>query len=112
MADITIKRGDTYPPLVLGLSDANGVINLTGVSEVRLLIKDSTPPNTTVTTGALSISNAALGQVTYNWELDDLLAIGVYNCEVEINWSGSLWQTVPNNGYFTLQVGADLGGEH
>lgn len=112
MADITMKRGDTYPNLVLALHDDNGPINLSGATQVRLLLKNATPPNQAITLGPLSVTGATTGEVTYVWELDDLLDVGVYQGEVEVTWSAGKYQTLPHDTYFTLQVVADLGGAH
>jgi hypothetical protein len=102
-----MKRGDTWPYLKLVLSDQSGPINLSTATQVRLLLKSRT---VVITTGPVTISNAVAGEITYQWEADDLLIAGDYDGEAEITWASGKVQTVPNDGYFTLHVVQDLGG--
>lgn len=116
MADVTIKRNDTWPPLKAILSDANGPIDLTAASSVTLKMRSST---VLVSAGAALITGPTAGEVTYYWKAAqttptalpaDTGFVGVYNVEWEIQWSSGGVQTVPNINYSTIEIVPDLDG--
>lgn len=112
MADFTIKRGDSWPPIVATLSDNVGQLNLTTATQVKLLFKTVT--GSTVYSRVCTITTPAAGQVTYTWTGADaatgpLSTVNSYNVEWEITWGDGSITTVPNEGYKTLSVVADLG---
>ena len=104
---ITLKRGDTWPPLVVSVSDDNGAIDLTTASEIRLLLKSS---SYTLETDPVSPSDAGSGEITYDWQVGDTDNSGTYQLEVEIVWATGQIQTVPNDGYGEVKIIDDLGG--
>lgn len=111
MADRTIKRGDTGPPLNATLTDANGAINLTTATEVKILFSsiDADPVDTF--SGVCVIVDAALGKVRYIWRTDgtDTNVAANYHVEFEITWGDGTKWTVPNAAYNSVEVMADLG---
>jgi hypothetical protein len=113
MADIfTIKRGDTRPALVATLSDNVGPINLATASQVKLLFK--TESGSTVYSRICEVTTPTAGVVTYPWTPDDaalgpLSVVTSFNVEWEITWADGTITTVPNEGYKTVAVVADLG---
>jgi hypothetical protein len=116
MADVTIKRNDTWPPLKAVLADDAGPINLAAAASVTLKMRSST---VLVSAGSAVITNAAGGEVTYYWKAAsvgppavpaDTGFVGIYNVEWEITWSAGGVQTVPNSGYSTVEIVADLDG--
>lgn len=112
MADFDIKRGDTWPPLDAILSDQNGPINLTTASAVKLLFKTVT--GSTSYSRICTITSAAGGAVRYAWTSADASTgptsvVNSFNVEWEITWSDGGITTVPNVGYKTVAVVADLG---
>lgn len=106
MANFTIKANDTYPPIELTLTDQAGAIDLTTADVVRLLLKSAT---LSIVTGPVTIVDAVAGKISYTWEADDLLQVGAYRGEVEITWDPGVIETIPNDGYFTVDVLEDLG---
>lgn len=113
MADYSIKRGDSNPPIVAVLSDANGVIDLSTATSVTLQFK-TTGTGSTTFSRACTVTGAAAGEVTYQWTLADaasgpLAAVNSFNIEWEILWGDSTKTTVPNIGYKSLEVTPDLG---
>lgn len=105
MADLTLKRHDTYPPLRATLSDVNGPIDLTSAVSVKLIMKGKT----SLVTGLCAIvSPSTSGSIQYNWATNDLSVSDTYNVEFEIGWAGGGIQTVPNSGYSTIEVVDDL----
>lgn len=111
MADRTIKRGDTGPPLNATLSDANGAINLTTATQVKILFAsiDADPVDTF--SGVCTIVDAALGKVRYTWAIDgtDTNVAATYHVEFEITWGDGTKWTVPNDTYKSVEIKADLG---
>jgi hypothetical protein len=112
MADVDIKRGDTWPPVDAVLSDQDGVIDLTTATVVKLLFKTAT--GSTTYSRNCTITDAPNGAVRYAWTLADAAtgptsAVNSFNIEWEITWSDGGTTTVPNVGYKTLAVTADLG---
>ena len=106
MADVTYKRGDNAPPITATLSDLDGPIDLSSADAVRLRMKSDTA---IVEAGPVEITDAANGEIKYEWEADDLMFAGSYRGEWEITWSDGTIQTVPNDTYFAVDVLEDLG---
>ncbi len=112
MADFTIKRGDSWPPIVATLSDAVGQINLTTAASVNLLFKTTT--GSIAYTKTCTITTPSAGVVTYVWTAADassgpLSEVNTFNIEWEITWADASKTTVPNEGYKSLSVVPDLG---
>lgn len=108
MADYTIKQHDTWPPLEATLSDADGPINLTTATTIRLIIKASAGI-TPYLVKTCTIVNAITGKVKATWATGNLDTAGTYQGEFEITWSDSSIETVPNAGYFSFEIQPDLG---
>jgi hypothetical protein len=112
MADVDIKRGDSWPPVDAVLSDQDGPIDLTTATSVKLLFKTTT--GSTAYSRVCTVTDALGGEVRYIWTLADAAsgptsAVNSFNIEWEITWSDGTVTTVPNVGYKTLSVVADLG---
>lgn len=112
MADVTMKKDDTRPKLIRRLKQTvDGVqanLALTNASAVKFIMKYQ---NDITVTGAASISDAANGEVTYVWATGDTATVAQYNAEYEIKWNDGGYETVPNDGYFSIEIVADLGGD-
>jgi hypothetical protein len=103
LSDFYIKRGDRGPSLQATLVDHSGnAINLTSASAVKFKMAQ-------IVDAAAVVVSASAGTVRYDWALDDTRVAGTYNAEFEIEWSDGRKQTVPNDGYLTVEVGRDLG---
>lgn len=107
MADFTLKQNDTWPPLEAVLTDANGAVNLTGAS-VRMILK-SAGAGSTVIQGACTIVSAVEGRVRYTWLAADTSLVNTLSGEFEVTWGDGKITTFPNDGYFTVEIKADLG---
>lgn len=111
-----IKRGDTWPPLTLRVTDGipvgdppePGPMDLTTAAEVRVIIKTEDGPG--IALGPATVTDAAEGKVTYDWQPGDTDDAGKYDAEVEILWSSGGIQTVPSAGYDEININVDLGG--
>lgn len=102
----TIKRGDAEPALRLTLTGADGPVDLTAATTVRLLLAAR---NGTLAVDAALAARPANGQLTYTWGLTDTAAIGSYRVEVEVTWPGGRKQTFPSDGYGAVRITPDLG---
>lgn len=103
MSDITIKKGDTWPPAEATLLDAEGTpIDLTGAS-----VKFSMRPFR----GALKIDKATCeivsaeaGTVKYQWQASDTDTTGTFRAEFEVTFQGGGVITVPNKGDVEVEI--------
>ncbi len=101
----TIKQHDNFPDFVATVSDANGLIDLTDATSVKLILKS----DAVVIDGIMAIDNAVGGGLSYEWAAGDTDVAGIYDGEIEITWSTGKIETVPNDSYFTVTIVADLG---
>lgn len=106
MADFTIKQHDTYPPLEAVLSDQDGVINLTTAANVKLILKAIAGSPIVLT---CTIVTPAAGLVSYDWQTADTASVNQYQAEFQITWASGKITTVPNVGFYEIDVVADLG---
>lgn len=105
---VTIKKGDTYPPLRAYLQMRTGTpIRIEGAT-VRLVLKDE--EDNIVLNKIVTIEDFNSGYVSYRWLPADTAVAGEYRGEFEITWLDGSILTVPNDGYFTLNIVKDLGG--
>lgn len=109
MADRAIKQNDTWPPLEAVLMDQDGPIDLSTAQAVWLKMRG------TKRTGAVSVAGtcqivlpATNGAVIHNWLSTETAVADLYNAEFEIQWADGSVQTVPNSGYFYVDVQDDL----
>ena len=111
MADITIKQHDTYPPLRGAAYDADGLLDLSGASSARVVIKGS---GTAVLGGTVSILDPAVNGYnwSYSWRSVDTAGTGTFSVELEITWdansSPARVETLPADGFKTLEIKGDL----
>ena len=101
----TMKRGDTYPPLVLVLSDENGPVDLTAANSVTVIVKTAASPAMEFVG---TVTAPLVGEVTYTWAAADTDTTGDYSVEAEVDWGVDGIQTFPNAGVETLTIGDDL----
>jgi len=110
LADIDIKRGDTWPPLIATLQKKGPPVeplDLTGCT-VRLILKTASAGSTAIIR-VVTITDAAAGKVRWDWLTADTATVNTYQGEFEITFPNGTIGTVPNVGFFSVAVGADLG---
>lgn len=106
-----IKQGDTAPPLEATLRDAvtKAPVDLTGATQVRFKMRPAGSGATpTVDANAAIIGDPVNGRVRYVWVDADTAVPGRYEAEYQITWADTTKQTVPNEGYFFVNVIGDL----
>lgn len=102
-----IKRHDTAPAFTATLRDAAGVaVNLTGAT-ARFLMRDPRT-RTLKVNGAMTITDAAGGRVSYAWATGDTDTAAKYQVEVEVTFADSTIRTFPSDGHHDLHVVKDL----
>jgi len=98
-----IKQGDRKPYLRAALKDANNnAIDLTGCSVALVMRKGFDQP--AKVNGACEIVNPTGGIVEYQWADGDTSVSGDYMAEFHITYSDGTKLSVPNSGYFVVQV--------
>lgn len=109
MADFSIKQNDTGPPLEAVLSDAEGPIDLSTATSVKLLLRGQKRIGAVTVSGVCTIVTPLLGEVKYTWVPADTIVADLYLAEFEIQWAdGTIW-TIPNDKYFYVDMLDDLG---
>jgi hypothetical protein len=102
MSDFHIKRGDQGPPIEAILHDpAGAAIDLSDAEAILFKMGRYVE-------GAVTVVEADAGSVQYLWDTDDTRRSGVFKAEFEIEWSDGRKQTVPNDGYLTVEITKDL----
>lgn len=110
MADFVLKQNDTRPKLIATLAQSvlGSVqpIILTG-STVKFLMRVGT--GAPKVNRAATITDAPNGIVTFTWQTGDTDAVGTFQGEFQITYSDGGIETVPNNGYLSIEVFDDIG---
>lgn len=108
MADLTIKRFDTWPPVTIALSDVNGAINLTTASAVHMEMKSGV--GTIIPSLGCPIASALGGVVQHTWVASETSMVDTWQAEWEILWANGGVQTVPNTGQLSIAIIPDIEG--
>lgn len=109
MADFVIKQGDTWPPIPAQLKEGTPAspVDLTAADSVTLHLK-AQGAGTKHAGGACTVTDAAAGRVTYELTTEDTDTVTTFDGEFEVDWGNGQISTFPNEGYFTVQVVAEL----
>lgn len=113
--DITVKRGDTWPPLKATLEELNEEVspavwepvNLTGAESIHFNAKSE--DGTVLIEGNCVVTNAAQGKVSYTWGATDTAYASQYKVEFEIHWTSTHIQTIPNSGIRGMLIEPEVG---
>lgn len=100
---LTVKRGDTAPPLTLTLTDDDVPVDLTGAT-VRVIGVDRA--GTVVIDDALTGSD--VGVVVRPWAAADTATVRDLTVEAEVTWPDTTTQTFPAEGSLTVRIVPDL----
>lgn len=102
-----LKTDDTEPNLSVDLVKNNGVPQVLTGYEVNFQMREAGGDTLVVddnTTGNVSITDADLGKVLYDWQPADTGTSGTYECEFTIDDGSGSVLTFPNQGFFTVQI--------
>jgi hypothetical protein len=102
---MTIKRGDTIPPLSITLTDNGAVVDLTTATTIKIIaVRAGAPVFTRTVTGT------SLGVVNMPWQTTDTAVAGMMTLEVEVTWPQPFAvQTFPADSVLYVNVVPDLG---
>lgn len=105
--DFYWKQGDTAPAIAEQLFDGTGTaVNLTGAS-VKFMMW--APGDAAVKVNATAtITDAALGKVSYTPTALNTDTIGDYLVEWQVTFSGGAIETFPNSGHQKVRVVDDV----
>lgn len=109
----TIKQNDSRPRLVAVLKDSVGEddeapIDLSSAASVKVIIRPNGGGAVKVT-ATVTVLDDVNGVVSYEWQPGDTDTVGDFDVEWEITWADAGIETVPNDGYETVTVFAELG---
>lgn len=108
MADFfKLKRGDTSPAMRRVLADEDGVaINITGATVVFNM---RAAGGAVVVDGAAAVvTDAAGGEVRYDWQAGDTAEAGDFEGEFQITYLSGAVETVPNDGHIQIKITGDI----
>ncbi len=101
----TIKQGDTLPILEAQLIDCTGnPINLDLCGVYFHMARYSR----SIINRPVTIVDMDSGKVKVEWQPGDTSTVGTYQCEFEVNMPDGKIITVPNNGYFLIEIIKEL----
>ncbi len=106
MADLTLKRFDTYPPISVTLSDQSGPIDLTSASAVHMEMRST--QGTVIASLGCVIASAPGGFVQHTWIAAETSMADTWSTEWEILWQSGGVQTVPNDGVKSISIVPDI----
>jgi len=102
-----LKVDDTGPELRVQLINENGdPENITGFTQT-LNVKKSDDDTNAVDAGTMTIHDAELGIVEYDWQSGDTSETGVYEAEVK-STDGTDTLSYPNDTFFRVHITEDL----
>lgn len=104
MESHTFKEGDVGDKLKATLEDEDGAIDVSGAKDVKLQIKDRS--GTKQLDESMTITDGVNGKVEYKWQSGDhpIENAGVYRAEFDIIDANDEPETVPNDGFNTIEI--------
>ena len=107
MATFYLKKGDTLPVVDAKLGSlATGAEDLTGATVLFRLRKRGASTN--AISAPAAIVSPTEGTVRYSWIDGDTTSLGIYDGEFVVTFSDGKVKTFPNNGYFIIEITANL----
>ncbi len=102
----TIKQNDTAPALEAQLLDSEGnPINL-DMCGVRFHMQNRYTKKTLIKPA--TIVDAEKGLVRVDWQEGDTDTVSSYKCEFQITFTDDTILTIPNDGYFLINIIREL----
>jgi hypothetical protein len=109
----TIKQNDRRPAFVVNLRDNFGegdeaAVDLTDADTVAFSMRAKGGGAVKIGRADAVISDAATGEVTYEWDTLDTDTPGNFEAEVEVTWNDGKAETFPNKGYWDIVITDDI----
>lgn len=101
---LTVKRGDTAPPLTLTLTDDGAPVDLSTATRIRVI---GVAGGTAVIDDP-GLTGSDVGVVVRPWLPAETATVREYQFEVEVTWSDTTIRTFPADGALTVRVVPDL----
>jgi hypothetical protein len=106
MMAFSIKQNDTSPSLLVTLQDGDGnTINVTS-GTVRFHMVDLA--RSVKVDGAMTLVNASIGLVRYDWQAADTDTAGTYYAEFEVTYADGSIETFPNTDSVAIVITPEL----
>lgn len=112
-----LKQNDRRPVFVVVLKDDFGepseaIVNLTTATSAVFNMRAENAGAVKINRGTAAITNAAGGEVTYNWVAGDTDTVGAFEAEVEILWNDGKAETFPGGpsaeSYWEITITDDI----
>lgn len=111
MAEVTMKQHDTRPVLtrylIQTVNGATSPFDMTNVASIGFKMRHTSAPLVLVT-GLASIVTVSSAYIAYKWIAGDTATTGIYNAEYENTYTDGGIETVPGDGYFSIEIVDDL----
>lgn len=108
----TIKRGDTSPAIAYRLIGADGLAkDISGYNDVEFYMRETEDLNVVVqgnVAGNVEVTDAANGEVKYDWQAGDTDLAGSYQAEWQVTYGDGSVETFPNNSYIEVEIVEDI----
>ena len=117
MADVTLKQGDTQPPVIQTLYMGDGTV--ADLTDADILFKMRRLIGLVAGEGdiliieegeAASLGDPEDGVVKYEWAQGDTDIAGGYEAEWEVTFEDGEVLTFPNGGYLTIAITPQIAG--
>lgn len=106
--DLYMKAGDTNPPYSASLQDDSGnAIDLSNITQAKIHVRKK-DTGELVVDKTMTVTNASAGELEYAWNTGDLSEKGVYEIEVEVEYSDGSKETFPNTDHHQLKVNEQI----
>ncbi len=102
-----IKRGDTRPALEVALQEQDGTPLVLDGATVRLILRSR--QGVKINRAPMVIADAETALARYAWQAGDTDTAGTFEAECEVTFADGGVETVPNEGYISVRINADLG---
>lgn len=105
-----IVQGDTAPPISSRLSDEDGAVDLSNVSNVefhmmdkfeRVVVSDDV-------TGRVNYVDKSVGEVEYVFKQEDTTDVGIYKGEWQVLYNDGTIETFPTDGYVDIHITEEI----
>lgn len=111
MSDVQLKTGDTSPAVTATLTSPDGTAINVSAADVRFQMEPALDPDAGLTVDApATIMDGDAGRVRYDWQAGDTVTPGRYHGEFVVDHHDGTTETVPNDGYFIIQILPRLSG--
>ena len=98
MAEFTTRRNDTKPLTAVLKDSTKTAVNLAGATVVFSMVGPYPKTTKKVNRGAVTITDAAAGEVSYPWQTGETNESGLYYGEFEVTYADTTKETFPAAG--------------